>query len=110
MDIAKLIENCDGFAAVENGHVRGSIGGLYYHNPWNVEVLMLGEMWWYVQKKYRGGTLAGRLLHRFLEMGEGCSIIMATLNSTPEGVGRHLANRGFLEKERSWVRWKNAGV
>ena len=107
VDIAKLIVKCAGFAAVENEKVIGAIGGLVHPNPFNSRVEMLTELFFFVKKEYRNGTIGGRLLLNFIQMGEdmGSSISMSTIDSTPDSMRKFLSNRGFIQKERSWTKW-----
>ena len=107
VSIAKLLPHCDGFAAIENEDVIGAIGGTWYNNPFNRSLPMLGELFWYVLPMYRETSAGGRLLHKFLELGENANVIMATLDSTDDNIGKYLEAKGFIAKERSWIKWQS---
>ena len=104
--VRELLGRCEGFVCYSGESLIGAIGGISYWNPFNSQVRMLSEMFWYVKKSKRNSKAGGSLFLRFLEMGKemNASIIMTTLDST-RGLEKGLLGRGFTPKERSWVRW-----
>ena len=88
------------------GKIVGVIGGLSYPNVFNNKLIMLGELFWYVSKDYRGGLAGGKLLNAFLKEAEEkeLNVVLSTLDSTPD-IDASLMKKGFQLKEKSWILW-----
>src|SRR3990167_1853767 len=55
---------------IDNSDLIGFIGGYLIQHPFNPKLLMLSELFWWVDEDARGSSAGGRLLHSFIEIGK----------------------------------------
>lgn len=79
------------------------VGALSPH-PYNPQVRMLTELFWWVDPAYRGSSAGARLLEAYLAHGrQHADMITMTLESKSPIDDRVLLKRGFQLHERSYL-------
>lgn len=93
------------FIAAENGHPIGFIGGEVRAHPYNSQLPVLVEHFWWVCEERRGGR-AGLLLldelHKFAD-AHGYRVAMSLLPHSPINE-RTLLKRGYRLAEKAYLR------
>ncbi len=90
------------FIAEKDGIPVGAIGGVLTPHPYNEEVLVLSEQFWYVLPEYRNSSAGARLLAAFQEKGKDADeVIMSLLIDSPISF-ESLEKRGFGMVELSF--------
>lgn len=83
----------------------GLIGGQLAPHPFNPELLVLTELFWWVDPEHRGGRAGAMLLDAFTAYGEEhAHWILFTLEHESPVNDRCLTKRGFALKERCYLR------
>lgn len=100
--LTNLISNGIVKIAFDNGVFMGAIGGIVVHNPWNTTQQVLQEMFWWVAKAYRGGSVGIRLLNSFENSFEGIKVL-SVLPQTPIK-NDMLLKLGYSIKEYAFVK------
>lgn len=107
-DIVERLITTDSAVILVSDGVTGLIGG--YLTPYwmNMDKVFAQEMFWYVSKEHRGGSLGIRLLNAFQEWakdgGADYCVMSSTTNLNPSGVGNVLKRSGFVPVDISY--WK----
>lgn len=93
------------FFVAENGiGPTGFIAGALAPHPYNPKIIVLNEMFWWVDKEHRGGTTGARLLKHFMNYGiENADWIVMTLEAGTPVDPEHFERAGFKEYERSYL-------
>lgn len=87
----------------EQGHLTGMVGGLLSPHPFNPEIRVLGEIFWWVAQKFRGTRSGLVLLNEFVEIGKkSADWVTFSLEDISPVNERTLMRRGFRLKERSF--------
>lgn len=101
--LEKVMDDGIFIIAYVNDEVTGIAGGLFVNNPWNQEVLFQ-EMFWWIEEKYRGGSLGIKLLFELENsVPTGTKIVMSTLpqsnikDSTMLKLGYVLKEQAFMK-------------
>jgi ribosomal protein S18 acetylase RimI-like enzyme len=104
-----LITNQPFFIAADTNGRQGFIAGALTQHPYNPELLVLWEMFWWVAPEYRGSTVGARLLHHFMEYGKAneADWIRMTLETGSPVNPKSLERLGFSEFERGYL-WEAA--
>jgi hypothetical protein len=99
-----LIDNHVVFIAVEGEHRRGFIAGYYAPHPFNSDVLVLSETFWWVPLDARKTRAAAMLLDEFIEAGRRMAhwIVLSLEHDSPCR-DRHMLKRGFRVVERAFL-------
>lgn len=89
----------------ESGQSVGFIAGAYGTHPYNPDLRICSELWWWVVPESRG-TRAGVLLLRELEhWADGLNAPLCLTVETDSPVSdRFLAKHGFVPAERQFIR------
>lgn len=83
----------------------GFIAGLILQHPFNPDLKILQELWWWVPEKYRGGRSGFKLFKDFSEFGDRfCDMTLFTLEDQSPVSETMLTKRGFVKKEITYVR------
>jgi len=82
----------------------GFISGFIGPHPFNPDIEVLTETFWWVTPEYRGGRAGILLLNEFIEMGKECCdwIVMSVEHNSPINEDC-LTKRGFSMKERAYI-------
>lgn len=104
--IDMIIDDGVGLVAFRDGEIAGAVGGILHNNPFNSNIKMLTETFWYVRKKYRGKMVGGGLLAGYLDQAEksGANIAMTLLDTTI-GIEENFVKRGFRLREKTFIKW-----
>lgn len=89
-----------------SGKVVGVCAFYVSHPPFNKDVLMASEVWWYVYPEYRKGTWSIRLLNKTIDECKelGCKILSMTLEEHLDKRMHDLyARLGFSPKESTYM-------
>lgn len=89
----------------ESGNAVGLIAGLYQSHPFNPDLKLVSELWWWVVPEARGSR-AGSLLLRDLERwaDEMNAPLALTLEANTALSDDTLARRGYVPVERQFLR------
>lgn len=91
-------------AADVNGRT-GFIAGALAPHPYNPELLVLSELFWWVSPEYRGGLAGARLLAHFIDYGEANADWIQMTLEAGSPVNEHTLTRlGFQLYERSYLK------
>lgn len=107
--LQRLIESQPFFVADrgdagENTERLGFIAGSLFPHPWNPDIRMLTETFWWVAPAARGTKAGLFLLDRFLDVGhEHADWIHFTLEAQSPVNPRTLERRGFALHERAYL-------
>jgi hypothetical protein len=100
-----FIENQVVLIADSNLGKAGFIAGIYAPHPFNPNLMMLTETFWWVKKEFRRSRCGIQLLDAFVEWGEEhADLITMTLEHNSQVGDRALINRGFRLQERSYLK------
>ena len=101
-----VISDGIGLVAMRDGKIAGAVAGVTHRNPFNSEIKMLTEVFWYVRKEYRGKMVGGGLLAGYLDQAEksGANIAMTLLDTTI-GIEENFVKRGFRLREKTFIKW-----
>jgi len=97
-----LVTNGVVLLAEQENKIVGGIGGIVSTNPWNQNIKMLCEMFWWVDEDCRGGMLGIKLLKAFENSFNG-PVVMSTLPQTPIKPDL-LLKLGYKAKENVFVK------
>lgn len=94
------------FLIAEEGDTRmGFIAGLVVGHPFNPQISILQELFWWVPEEYRGTRAGLKLFNAFNEFGEEkCDWVSFTLENHSPVSDNFLTKRGFVEKETTYLR------
>lgn len=93
------------FIAADVQGRQGFIAGALAAHPYNPEIVVLSELFWWVSPEHRGGSAAARLLHHFIEYGEqNADWIQMTLEAKSPVKEHTLTRQGFALYERSYLK------
>lgn len=82
----------------------GFIAGALGPHPYNPELTVLSEQFWWVVPEHRGGFAGAKLLLEFMDFGRmHAKWIVMTLESKSPVDAESLERRGFREFERSYL-------
>ena len=89
----------------ENGtSLVGFICGAIHPHPYNPDLTVLTELFWWVAEEYRGSRAGLALLNEFVSIGKAhADWIVMTLESESKVDPDHLYRRGFRMKEVSYL-------
>lgn len=93
------------FVAADTVGRMGFIAGAVAPHPYNPDLLMLSELFWWVAPEFRGGSAGARLLKHFIVYGIESDvdwIVMTIENGTPIDPAS-LERAGFRLHERSYL-------
>lgn len=93
------------FFVYENGSQQGFIAGAVARHPYNPDIIVLSELFWWVTPEHRGGSAGARLLKHFMCYGIEADvdwIILTIENGTPIDPAS-LERAGFKLHERSYL-------
>lgn len=92
------------FVAVVRGDRAGFISGALLAHPYNAELCVLQELFWWVDPAFRGTTVGGRLFAAFEDYGRThADWILMTLEAKSPIDPRSLERRGFALHERTYL-------
>ncbi len=92
-------------AELVDGTPVGFIAGAIHNHPYNPDLIVLSEMFWWVVEKYRGSKASLLLLNEFIAIGErSAHWTIMTVTSETKVDPAHLYSRGFRFKETSYLR------
>lgn len=103
--IEGLIANQPFFISADEQDRYGFIAGAVARHPYNPDILVLSELFWWVGPEYRGTTVGARLLKHFMCYGFEADvdwIILTIENGTPIDPAS-LERAGFKLHERSFL-------
>lgn len=91
-------------AESDDGRPIGTIAGLQVPHPFNPEIRLLAEAWWWVAPEGRGTSAGLRLLEEFTEIGRTMAD-WVTMNLEHDSPVREetLVKRGFRPFERAYL-------
>lgn len=82
----------------------GFIAGALGPHPYNPELVVLAELFWWVDPAYRGSTVGARLFETFVQYGrEYADWIQMTLEANSPIDPATLERRGFVPHERTFL-------
>lgn len=103
--IESVIENHFVLVAENDDERTGFIAGLVMSHPFNPEIKMLQELWWWVAERFRGGRSGLKLFKDFSEFGQKyCDWTVFTLEEDSPVKDKILVKNGFKQKEVSYLR------
>jgi len=90
----------------ENKEERtGFIAGLILNHPFNPDIKVLQELWWWVPEVHRGGRSGLMLFKQFEEYGNRhCDWTLFTLEHESPVSDRVLIKNGFKQKEITYMK------
>lgn len=109
--VGHIIDEHVCFVAEQDGEPIGFIAGYMAPHPFNPQILLLSECFWWVDEKSRGSRAGVMLLNAFSEFGKKhadwvtMSIIEGTSPINPESLvkrGYHLHERAYLMETEPW--------
>jgi hypothetical protein len=90
------------FIAEENGIKAGAIGGIITQHPYNFNIVLLNESFWYVLPEFRMTSAGAKLLNTFTSWGEAKKeideISLSLLPSSPP-LFKSLEKKGYKLNE-----------
>jgi GNAT superfamily N-acetyltransferase len=90
--------------AVVRGDRAGFISGALVTHPYNAQLRVLQELFWWVDPPFRGTSVGARLFNEFVEFGRRhADWILMTLEAKSPIDPRSLERRGFQLHERSYL-------
>lgn len=90
--------------ATSAGHYVGFVAGVLAPHPFNAEIIVLGELFWWVDPQYRGSSAGARLLQRFEEFGrERADWVTMTLEANSPVDPSSLTRRGYRPFETNYL-------
>lgn len=93
------------FVASDVNGLMGFIAGALSPHPYNPEILVLSELFWWVSPEHRGGMAGARLLAHFIDYGEqNADWIQMTLEACSPVHEHTLTRLGFQLYERSYLK------
>lgn len=102
--IAGLIETQPILVAAGTTGPVGFICGAITPHPYNPDLIVLSEMFWWVAEAYRGSRAGLALLNEFIAIGKRhAHWIIMTLETESKIDPEHLHRRGFRLKEMSYL-------
>jgi hypothetical protein len=102
--LAEMVEKHVVFVSDHDGVLTGFIGGYFVPHPFNPDIKMLSETFWWVTESHRGGSSGARLLHHFIAWGEEhADWISISLEANSPVRADALESRGFKLQERSFL-------
>lgn len=82
----------------------GFIAGALGPHPYNPDLIVLSEQFWWVVPEHRGGSAGAKLLAEFMDFGrENAKWIVMTLEAKSPVDPKSLERHGFREFERSYL-------
>lgn len=98
-----------GFVVVAEveGKLVGMLGALVHPFHLNINHLVATEGMWWVEPEHRGLRVAGDMMDMMERMAKtaGCSlVVMAKLDTSPEGLGTYYESRGYKPTETSYIK------
>jgi GNAT superfamily N-acetyltransferase len=95
-----VAEKEDGYVAQLVGFIAGALGP----HPYNAQIMVLSEQFWWVNPIHRGSSAGARLLERFLQFGrEHADWIVMTLETKSPVDPKSLERKGFKHFEHSYL-------
>lgn len=92
-------------AETEDGQSVGLIAGLYQSHPFNPDLRIVTELWWWVTPEARGSRAGAMLLKSLESWADEMNAPMAlTLESNSALSDDTLARRGYVPVERQFIR------
>lgn len=92
------------YIAVLDGTRVGFIAGVLMNHPFNPEIRLLSELFWWVDPAHRGSSAGARLLARFEEFGrKRADWITMTLEAKSPVDPSSLTRRGYRHQESSYL-------
>lgn len=104
--ILELIENHVALIyETESGEMAGFIVGTLTEHPFNSDVILLTELFWYVLKEHRGTKAAKELINRFTEIGKEKAdwVIFGSVVGKTNVNPRSLARMGYRLNELCYL-------
>ena len=91
--------------AWDRGDRVGTIGGMISTHPYNSDVSLLLERFWWVPEQNRGSRAGYMLLREFSKLGEGFGLVtMSLLPNSPPGCVKALERLGFRHGEDTFIK------
>lgn len=91
-------------AEASDGERVGFVAGTLAPHPFNPEIMVLTELFWWVTTEHRGSSAGARLLEKFINYGrEHADWINLTLEANSPINPATLERRGFRLRERSYL-------
>lgn len=93
--------------AEDEGNLVGMLGALVHPFHLNQNHLVATEGMWWVEPEYRGQRIAGDLMDAVERMAKtaNCSlVVMAKLDTSPDGLGTYYESRGYKPTETSYIK------
>lgn len=92
------------FVAEKDGELQGFIAGYFNPHPYNPEIKVLNEAFFWVEPNKRGSRAAIKLLDRFVGFGKRfADFVSLTLEDESQMSEKHFIKRGFKLKERNFL-------
>lgn len=102
--VSGLVLNHPFFIAQNASGPIGFIAGMLTPHYLNPSITVLAELFWWVPEEHRGSRAGALLLAELLAVGRRCADqIIMTLETESPVAPRSLINRGFREKETSYL-------
>lgn len=104
--VGELIENHVFFVAVRKDSPRpvGFIAGVLAPHPYNEDITVLSEMFWWVNPGFRMTSAGARLLDRFITHGRlNAHWVVMTLEEKSPVDPKSLERKGFVPFERNFL-------
>lgn len=93
------------WVAEEGGEIVGLIAGTLGPHPYNADIVVLQEMFWWVMPAYRGRRAGYELLKAFTDFGaEHATWTVMTLEHNSPVNDRVLLKQGYRMWERNYLR------
>lgn len=105
-DVTEWLLGTEVWVADLDGEIVGAICGIVSRSPFNRDIEMIQELFWYVVPESRGSSVGGELLKAYLDHAEDrkYSVVMTLLDDTPL-LEDYLIKRGFRKREINYVKW-----
>lgn len=102
--IARIVNEHVCFVSWDGEERTGFIAGWFARHPFNPDILLLNEAFWWVSDFYRSTRAGSALLDKYIEWGRLNAhwITMALETDSPIS-SRSLTKRGFKPKEISFI-------
>ena len=87
-----------------DGNIAGMFGGEYCCHPWNPEMTVLVEHFWWVDPEARSKGVGKALLEEFISRGSHCHAIKVHLENTSGVPDSFMERFGLRLKERTFIK------
>lgn len=106
--VTKIVKEHFVLVSENENEKTGFIAGLILQHPFNPEIKLLQELWWWVKPEYRQGRSGYKLFKDFSDFGKKfCDWTVFALEENSPVNDKILLKNGFRHKETTYLRESN---